>query len=180
MDDGLAGSDSLSTALETKDQLSELCSFAGMNLRKWCANHPKQGTPQEDQEVNIDFTSEDDDIIKTLGLLWLPKNDQFCVRSNISNVISNTKRKVISEIGRIFDPLGLMAPVTVTAKIFIQKLWKENYDWDTPFPKNLQDEWYTFSNGLRNLSNIKIRRHIFNGQLCKSFSSTSSRCSNYS
>ena len=34
-----------------------------------------------------------------------------------------TKRKVLSDIPRLFDPLGWAAPVTITANIFMQDLW---------------------------------------------------------
>ena len=99
----------------------------------------------EDQEVNLDFASESDDAIKTLGLLWLPKGDQFCIKANPSSQIPSTKRKVTSEVGGIFDPLGQMAAVTVTAKIIIQQLWKVNLDWDASIPHHLLEQWNDFS-----------------------------------
>ena len=40
VDDGLAGTDKLSVALDMKEQLINVCSQAGMKLRKWCSNYP--------------------------------------------------------------------------------------------------------------------------------------------
>ena len=45
-----------------------------------------------------------------------------------------TKRKVLSIISAIFDPLGLLGPVIITTKIFMQQLWKKKFDWDDPLP----------------------------------------------
>ena len=35
-----------------------------------------------------------------------------------------TKRYVLSESSKIFDPIGLLLPVTVKARIFMQDLWR--------------------------------------------------------
>ena len=41
-----------------------------------------------------------------------------------------TKHKVVSIISTVFDPLGLVSPVMIKAKLFIQKLWSLNLKWD--------------------------------------------------
>jgi hypothetical protein len=41
-----------------------------------------------------------------------------------------TKRNVLSELSRIFDPLGIISPVLVSMKLLFQELCSENYDWD--------------------------------------------------
>jgi ribonuclease HI len=40
----------------------------------------------------------------------------------------------------IYDPLGIMSPITVRAKIFMQLLWKQNIDWDQTLPEILIGE----------------------------------------
>jgi len=34
-----------------------------------------------------------------------------------------TKRSMVSEMARLFDPLGLIGPVVVQAKILVRELW---------------------------------------------------------
>ena len=46
-----------------------------------------------------------------------------------------------SDIARIFDVLGLMAPVIVKAKIILQRLWEEKVLWDDTVPKHLKEVW---------------------------------------
>ena len=57
----------------------------------------------------------------TLGLRWSPQTDQFHfqvqVRSNNGPV---TKRAILGEVARLYDPLGWLAPVIVRAKVLLQ------------------------------------------------------------
>ena len=41
-----------------------------------------------------------------------------------------TKRKVLSLVSSVFDPLGWVSPLTVRGEIFLQTLWKEKMGWD--------------------------------------------------
>ena len=35
-----------------------------------------------------------------------------------------TKLEVLREASKVFDPISVLSPVTVTAKVFLQKLWQ--------------------------------------------------------
>lgn len=54
-----------------------------------------------------------------------------------------TKREILRDSAQIYDPLGLLAPVTVKAKILVQTLWKQKLDWDEPLDQELTKEWST-------------------------------------
>ena len=41
-----------------------------------------------------------------------------------------TKRKILSLVSSVFDPLGWVSPLTVHGNIFLQTLWKEKIGWD--------------------------------------------------
>ena len=47
--------------------------------------------------------------------------DQICYQLKIPP----TKHEVLRIIVRIFDPLGLVTPVTYYGKMFLQDLWRE-------------------------------------------------------
>ncbi|XP_066585499.1 uncharacterized protein [Prorops nasuta] len=64
------------------------------------------------------------DSAKTLGLKWTVRSDIIGYTVQTSKRKGVTKRKVSSEISQIFDPLGLLGPVTILAKIFMQTLCK--------------------------------------------------------
>ncbi|GBO35367.1 hypothetical protein AVEN_114534-1 [Araneus ventricosus] len=65
-----------------------------------------------------------------------------------------------SEISRLFDPLGLLGPIIVTAKIFLQKLWILKLDWDDEVPLHLKRTRGKFRDELLELKHLNIERHV--------------------
>lgn len=121
VDDVLTGTEDLCTALELQQQLISMLKTGGMQLHKWCSNVKEllQQVPYDVQEYH--FEESDKDSVTTLGLKWNPKEDNFGFRVSDCSSIS-TKRIGLAEIAKGFDPLGLLGPVIVQAKIFLQKL----------------------------------------------------------
>ncbi|GFY29243.1 integrase catalytic domain-containing protein [Trichonephila clavipes] len=71
--------------------------------------------------------------------------------SNCDNLIV-TKKSVISTIARIFDPLGLIAPVITRAQILLQSLWQLKLVWNYPLPLNLVFYWKSFIDALESIN----------------------------
>ena len=61
-----------------------------------------------------------------------------------------TKRNVIHFIASIYDPLGLINPVVVSMKCFLQKLFHLKLDWDELLPDELCNKWDKILKGLEN------------------------------
>lgn len=166
VDDGLLGKNSLTSAKQTQDELKIILKSAGFELRKWCANHPQllEGIPADHKEINLDFDDESRDQIKTLGLTWRPKEDTFCVKigPTLTKSTRISKRNVSSQLAQIFDPLGILAPVVIIAKIFMQKLWSMKLSWDEALPAELHTKWITFRDQLKELNDWQIPRHVYN------------------
>lgn len=121
VDDFFCGSDSLPEALEIRHQLNAILGTANINLDKWAANDaqliPNDG--QSDILENTCKTINNDEKVKTLGIIWQQKKNQFelNVQPIAPEIKTPTKRDVLSQLARVFDPLGWMSPVTVTTKI---------------------------------------------------------------
>ena len=117
----------------------------GFELYKWCANHPAilQNIPSDQIETGFTVEESGNKTIKTLGIYWQQLSDTF--QFNISlpkphNII--TKRFILSDIPRIFHPIGLLSPVIFTAKLFMQEVWLIKYTgWDQPVPETLLIKW---------------------------------------
>ncbi|XP_055543128.1 uncharacterized protein LOC129728701 [Wyeomyia smithii] len=136
VDDVLTGADTLEEAQKLRKDLLLLLGRGGFKLHKWCANEAAilEGVPLEDREKQMCF--EKGGVIKTLGVLWDPANDVFMYRVKPMNDCSlpQTKRHVLSEIARLFDPLGVLGPTIVLAEIIMQMLWLKKIDWDESIP----------------------------------------------
>jgi len=54
-----------------------------------------------------------------------------------------TKRKLLSDLNKVFDPLGFLGPVLIIGKIFLQQLWQLKRNWDDQLEVDMQDKWKT-------------------------------------
>lgn len=70
-----------------------------------------------------------------------------------------TKRKLLSEICKLFDPLGWIGPAIVKAKFLNQMLWKRKIDWDEPVPSDIQ-VWSQIVNEAKCVEDIRIPRWL--------------------
>lgn len=165
VDDVLTGADTLTEALELRNQLIQLCSAGKFKLRKWCANHLAllNDLPLENLGEIHKFTHEGNNgLTKTLGTYWQPRDDElhYTMRPLLSNTNNWTKRSMVSEMARLFDPLGLIGPVVVQAKILVRELWREKLDWDAQLPDNYHLKWVSYYNHLADVNNIRIPRRV--------------------
>ena len=159
VDDILSGHNKLHEAAKIQQQLIKIMSSAGMKLRKWVSNSKLliEDIPQKDRELPTDsqFT------IKTLGIIWNPTSDIFMFKCKLSPTLKvHTKRSVLSEIARLYDPLGLLSPITVKAKVFMQTLWCAQVKWDDPLSSEHSTFWHQFRSELPSISNIEVNRFI--------------------
>ena len=51
-----------------------------------------------------------------------------------------TRRVLMSQIHAIFDPLGLLSPITIKFKLVLQNLVQAKKDWDEPLEGDLRRE----------------------------------------
>ncbi|XP_063979923.1 uncharacterized protein LOC135163947 [Diachasmimorpha longicaudata] len=142
VDDLLTGAKNREEALIIRSELEKLMKLGCFNLRQWASNDPTllQGLPSED--INKHLQIRDSTTLKTLGIYWDSATDQIKYSVKIAPDIQQiTKRVVLSETAKLFDPLGLLSPVIIVAKAFIQRLWALKIHWDTILPAEPQREW---------------------------------------
>ncbi|GBN27941.1 hypothetical protein AVEN_216327-1 [Araneus ventricosus] len=155
MEDVLTGGDSLEEVRELQIQLIRLLARAVMELHKWRTNASNlRSNISEEKEYSFSCSSE----TKALGILWDHLTD--CFSFKVLPSPQNTKRAVLSNIARIFDPLGLLGPVITVAKIFLQRLWKLKIDWNDSLPEREAEELERFLNSLHLINQLCIPRHV--------------------
>ena len=65
-------------------------------------------------------------------------SDQFLFSAApLAEDIVLTKRKFLSKISTLFDPLGFITPFVVRAKILMQEVWISGIDWYDQLPENI-------------------------------------------
>ena len=161
MDDVVTGADSIEEATDLQSELRQLCKAGGFNLRKWASNQPAlmEKLPAGDAIPVCKWQA--GETYTALGVHWSLVDDCFRVQVQPHAADSGiTRRRVLSAIAKIFDPLGLVAPVTVNAKIFMQSLWLLNLDWDTPLPPTEAGYWMQFLDELPELNRIAVPRWL--------------------
>ncbi|GFT52656.1 DUF1758 domain-containing protein [Trichonephila clavipes] len=159
MDNILSGESTLEGAKKLQTRLSQLLQRGGFELHKWVSNSPELLKNLSASSYVFDKEFQDAPV-KTLGMLWDPKVDCLTYKVKINDKVNFSKRDVLSEIARLYDPLGLIGPIVTKAKIFIQELWKIKLDWSEQLPPDAMEEWMIFYQKLSKVNNFKIPRCI--------------------
>lgn len=170
VDDVLSGSNSIERAQEIQKQLIDMLSGAGLTLRKWSSNDQTLIDSLSSSDLNqttMHFTN--DGMTRALGVQWNPTTDTFSFTNKIQldNKNQLTKRKLLSEISKIFDPLGWLTPLTVKAKLLFQSVWLSGCEWDDTLPDSVQEEWKQLTSDLHNITEYQIPRWL--GDITKPF-----------
>lgn len=161
VDDMMTGCQTVAEGLDLFTDLTKLMSSGCFELQKWMSNDEqllkkiddKMKEPKDKLELKMD------EIMKVLGLAWNRRKDEFEYSVNLPPLSAPiTKRKVISDISRLFDPLGWLAPAIIIAKIFIQKIWVTGIEWDQELPPQLLSDWLEYRADLSNLTNYRVPR----------------------
>ena len=63
-----------------------------------------------------------------------------------------TKRIVLNQLIKIYDPLGLVCPLTLQGKIYLGETWLLNLGWDD----HLSDKWIQFSKDVFQLEQLYL------------------------
>ena len=128
VDDCLMSLSSEMEAIQMVKELNTLCKRGGFILEKWISNSravlqtiPEDQRAKELKELNLD--RDDLPIERALGLLWCVESDSFKFKLEVKRQ-SLTRRGMLSITSSVYDPLGILAPVTLSAKMMQQeKVW---------------------------------------------------------
>ena len=124
-----------------------------MSVVKWASNEPSLlsnlGVIDNDNKGAL---FQDENIVSTLGLLWQPNVDVFwfqvaSLNLNPSGLV--TKRRICSDIAKLYDLIGWLAPIIIRGKVLSQNLWIRGDGWDDILPQELQQSWLSFKDSFR-------------------------------
>ncbi|XP_065355424.1 uncharacterized protein LOC135949900 [Calliphora vicina] len=163
VDDVLSGAHTIEDAKFAQNEMITVLDSAGFPLRKWISNSPDLlNILPKDHLLDVDLlTLPDSHNTKTLGIRWNAKEDFFFFSvPTIEKRNAYTKRSVLSDIARLFDPAGWLAPIVVSAKIIMQQVWQDNTDWDECLKPLTLTKWLNFLKFYDDINKIRIPRWI--------------------
>lgn len=127
----------------------------GFKLRQWCSNS---------SNIRSEFNPEDsseDQLVKVLGYIYDPKLDTLSVKMPQLDKNASTKRGILSNVSSVFDPLGLLSPISVKGKLIMRDLHALHLGWDSPVPRLLVDKWKAYCNEFNCLPPFSSPRQVF-------------------
>ena len=159
VDNIATGRDTPQLAVKFYEDSTVVMKKAGFNLRQWTTNDRQVFSKiHPGKEFGIQGK------ITILGMVWDPVADDIGFRQLTLAPYSRpdaTKRDVLAATATLFDPEGLLSPVTISAKLLIQQLWKKKLKWDIPLPPDVAALWSDLAKDLEEATKIRYRRGFF-------------------
>jgi len=173
MDDVCAGHDSVEDCLVCAKQLREVLALGGMSVKDVTISG----------KAPSDLVSSDGVHVGLLGMLWDSHADKIMldigdlyigkkVRGKVPEIVEGegdlreklkgrfTRRTLVSKVASIYDPLGLLVPVTAKFKLMLHDVCKLGLDWDDTIAPEYFDVWVKNIEEMQTLGNIKFNRSI--------------------
>ena len=148
-------------ALELQQELVEMLNKAAFHLTEWISNEKEviEQIPESERAPSINVVEES--IVmpmeRALGVVWDISSDWF-VYEVVKRDIVDTRRKILSLIASLSDPIGFLAPFLVRAKIFLQQVWQLVIGWDDTLPPEFLKEWSKWQEEMDEIAQFRIPR----------------------
>ena len=191
VDDLVSGATDVESGLQLYEKARLRMKEGGFNLRKWRTNDLGLESEIERREGQKTTTSDSDlsandetyaketlgkednkqGKTKVLGTAWDIGTDRFEFdltkfgAEGENDVI--TKRTILSMLAKLFDPLGLVSPIIVSAKVLFQELCTRKLGWDEEIPLQQGERWKKLVSDLNSVGEITIHRCLYKGSSSK-------------
>ncbi|XP_043238689.1 uncharacterized protein LOC122390096 [Amphibalanus amphitrite] len=164
VDDALCAADSVEEAVKLARDLKDLCRTGAFNMTKFTSNRSEflKQIPFEDRGKQVKAVDLDKDALgseRALGLKWSVEKDSFVFQFNDRHK-PVTRRGILSTVSSVFDPLGIVSPVTLLGRVLLQRLCAVSCGWDEPLSDALTGEWEEWLAGARELDSVQLERCI--------------------
>ena len=107
-------------------------------------------------------------IIKALGANWSANPDHFSFVAKLDEKEPSTKGEILSEVIRLFYPLGWLSPKKIQIISFLQLHWMDRLGWDNALSKYLRQQYSLLTYQLKDFERITLTRKSISGSLASS------------
>ena len=159
VDNIVSGCETELAATQYYKQARVIMSEAKFNLRSWVSNSSQLSLITR-QENTADSTVP----ANVLGVHWRTDTDKLSLipkNTTLATINLIIKREVLQDSSKVFDPLGLAAPVTIRSKLLMQTLWQKHLEWDEPLAPELCEQWQSIVTDIKQLPQFNINRRYF-------------------
>ena len=142
----ISGETTTNDAKLLKVEATEIFEDAAFQLHKWHSNEATLESNQHEGELTDQTFAKqqlrqpDNGNCSLLGLAWNKNKDTISIP--ISNEeVPTTKRGVLTKVAKIYDPLGLASPLSLTGKMLYREACNLKCAWDQALPIDLGKKW---------------------------------------
>ena len=152
VNDLMTGGSTVDEAREKKFVATKVFEGATFSIHKWHSNAKElEGDSLSSSEFEVvSYAKQQLGRREIKGnLLGLPGNketDIFSVALNVKDC--NTKGGILSDIASVYDPLGLVSPTTLVAKLLYRHICDAKMTWDGQLPESLFKRWKDWRDSL--------------------------------
>ena len=169
VDDTVAAAPTKKTCRETAAAMQEVLAAANVVIKDFTFS----GEPPSDK------VSANGETVGVLGYVWNPVKEWIAladkptilgnsrrgkkpleVTGDLTEALQGrfTKRVLTGQLAGIFDPKGLVTPITAQFKLSLSKIVELKTGWDEPLPMELVDGWSSLIKEIKLLQSIKFPR----------------------
>ena len=163
--------DDICNSVRTEEKARELTKCidsvletGGFKVKGWLSNKAtKSSTDQEERKgaAILHGVSEE----KVLGVAWNNHTDVFTFKVKpelrlFQEPTLLSTRTILSQVARIYDPIGFASAFLIRAKIGLQELWEKGIDWDEKLPPEIQGKWASLFQEMLSLNAITFERSL--------------------
>lgn len=166
MDDHLESVDSVDLALDTINEVTKINARAGFEMHSWTSNSREVNSILKAKDPGKTVKLEASDAERALGLQWDTERDAFMFSLRMEKIMKTvdssqvvpTKRQVLRVVMSVYDPLGLLGPFMIRAKILLQDIWRRGTGWDEPLSAEDAATWTDWVKQLPSIKRVAIPR----------------------
>ncbi|XP_022777784.1 uncharacterized protein LOC111319238 [Stylophora pistillata] len=145
VDDLMTGGETVELTAVKKVITTEVFKDATFTVHKWHSNASELETTSDPSSEELSYAKQQlggtkPSEGKLLGLPWNREEDTISVIIQ-SDQTETTKRGVLSHLAKIYDPLGLVSPVTLIGKQLYRDICDSKVSWDTQLPGPFLKRW---------------------------------------
>ncbi|XP_018400048.1 PREDICTED: uncharacterized protein LOC108777614 [Cyphomyrmex costatus] len=162
VDDLLTGANTILEARMIRDDIIALLARGKFSIRQWASNDRCVVDDLATSALHANLVFKEDRALKTLGIMWSTSDDKIHYLTNPIKITERiTKRNLLSDVAKIYDPLGLLSPIVLYAKRLMQRVWQCDLHWDESISQDIYTDWLEFARQLEIVNRISFDRQLF-------------------